>query len=191
MSLFSRGPVRTCLLLAVLVPSILLVSVGTASASASQAPSAPPGLDISGLPADVRQGIQDGDVAIVPLTLETAPDGPGSDDGVTTESAVQGNCGWVYFWIRNNSAGTLNLSWGFYQLCFLATAYQWSYGVSGPSFWRSDSGGGTLWFRREVSKSWSGSRGGLGWYDGCATLWAQNGPSSATGTACDSFWVSR
>lgn len=190
-SLFTRS-VRTWLVLAVLIPAFLVTGAGTAGAAPSNLPAVPPGLDMSGLPPEVRQGIQRGDVVIAPMTLEAAaPTAEGSGDGASTKSAVQGNCGWVYFWIRNNSPGTLNLYWGFYNLCFPATAYQWSYGVSGPNFWRSDSGGGSLWFRREVSKSWTGGRGGLGWYDGCATLWAQNGPSSASGTACDSFWVSQ
>lgn len=125
------------------------------------------------------------------MTLESAPDASPAGGGASIQSTVQGNCGWVYFWIRNNDTRTLNLSWGFYGLCFQATGYQWSYDVGGPSFWRSDGGGGSLRFRREVAKSWSGTRGGLGWYDGCATLWAQGGGGISKGTACDTFYVNR
>lgn len=184
---FSRGPARGCLLLALVIPALLMSSLGPASAAEPQVPPAPSGLDMSGLSPEVRQGIERGDIAIAPMTLETAPDG----DEASTQSAVRGNCGWVYFWIRNHGRNTLNLRWGFYQLCFRATAYQWSYFTSGPSFWRYDSGGGGLFFRREVAKTWNGARGGLGWYEGCATLWAQNGPRAAKGIACDSFPVSR
>jgi hypothetical protein len=77
--------------------------------------------------------------------------------------------------------------WGFFELDILATAYSWSYSVIGPyNFSRNDSGGGSLWFRRE----WTGSDAYAvqwhGWYYGFAELTATNGFSTCVGGAPDS-----
>jgi hypothetical protein len=116
------------------------------------------------------------------------------DGDVTVQGTTSMNCGYSFMWIRNHYPGTLNVTWGFYNLCFNATSYQWQYFVqNNGTFFRSDGGGGTLWFRREVQKRWDGPHNGAirQYYSGCANLWAQGPTSTAAGTACDSFYVSQ
>lgn len=174
-----------CVLMA--LPAFLAFgATASASAPASERQVALPDYvdrdSLDELPADIRRAILTGEATVAPLTYY-----PG-DGGAAPMSIVQGNCGYSFFWIRNLNPGRINLSWGFGNLCFLATSYQWSYSVVGPSYSRSDSGGGTLWFRREQQNTYNGPRGGLGWYNGCANVWAQgSGLGFASGTACDTF----
>lgn len=49
------------LIVALVVAALLVSDVGTAAASRSKAVPAPAGVDMSGLPAEVRRGIQHGD----------------------------------------------------------------------------------------------------------------------------------
>jgi hypothetical protein len=140
------------------------------------------------LPPGVRNAIITGEATVSPMVSESSLTAQR-----TQRSAVRGDCGWVFMWIRNPSSGTLTASWGFYDLCFRATAYQWTRDIFGPQmFHNRDRGGSTLALRREVTKRWHGQRGSTGFYDGCATLWAQ-GPilRSSRGTACDRHWIGR
>lgn len=141
------------------------------------------------LPPDVEDAILSGEATVAPMTGSTRPN-ERVGGGVSPSGVTPGDCGYSFMWIRNHNPGKIYIIWGFYGLCFLATSYQWNYFVSGPSYWRSDAGGGTLWFRREWTGRYTGNRGGLGWYSGCAKLWAQ-GSGSASGTACDDFYVSQ
>lgn len=139
------------------------------------------------LPKDVQDAIRNGDAVVAPMHLKEPTDT--DSDEVRAQSVVSGNCGSVFFWIRNNAPGTINLSWGFLGHCFAATNYRWNYNVTGPGYSRADAGGGTLLGRREVTKTYSGKRGRTGLYSGCAQVTAQRPFQTSVGTACDSFRI--
>lgn len=154
-----------------------------------------PRQSLASLPHDVRRAVLAGDAVL--MEMQFLPNGPQPEpaaDDVGTRDFSYGSCGVSFFWIYNPYPNLLNFRYGFSDLCFQATAYQWSYTVAGPNYSRSDSGGGTLWFRREWNGSYLGQRH-PGWvnyyYSGCVNLWAQGTGGTATGTACDTAWVNK
>lgn len=140
---------------------------------------------------DVRdEAARDGTVA-VPMTYV-------DDEGRTTDRSgqpaprdiVEGNCGFAFLFMFDTGSSAIEQEWGFFDLDILATAYTWNYVVTGPGgFTRSDSGGGTLFFRRE----WTGTDfyavGAAGNYTGIASIEATNGAQTCTGSAPDSVFV--
>ena len=100
----------------------------------------------------------------------------GSSDGssgVSTQGSVTSNCGTAYLWINDDGVRQVEQKWGFNNLTRTAVAYNWAYSISGPNGWtHSDSGGGTLAWRR----SWEGTANYnvpySGYYSGTSTITA-------------------